>query len=167
MKRLLLTFILLLLVSINAAADQKPENTYKHIIDLVGSFNSAHEIVLNKYRVDMKSGVTPRMASAIEAESDLILEFLIPIESYTQGKSVLIITKAVSRDVEAIAFDQYIRGHQLGWGGTGVTTDVAEATRDHLLNRLIYYVVRVHKQDEKSFDLTVWLKPLGIELSEI
>lgn len=167
MQRLLLAFTLLLTVSINVAAGDDSSNTYKHVIDLVGEFNSAHAMVLNKHHEDMASGVTPRMASAIEAESDLIFEYLIPIESYTESKSVQEVNKAVSRDVEAIAFDQYIRGHLLGLGGTGVVTDVAETERDHLLNRLIYHVVRVHKQDEDSFELTVWLKALGIEIPEI
>ena len=118
-------------------------------------------------KVETKTEQIDGVTAALETESDLIFEYLIPIESYAESKSVQEVNKAVTRDVEAITFDKYIRGHLLGWGGTGVVTDVAEAARDHLLNRLIYHVVRVHKQDEDSFELTVWLKALGIEIPEI
>ncbi|GIU34263.1 hypothetical protein TUM3794_00300 [Shewanella colwelliana] len=95
------------------------------------------------------------------------MDYLVPIESYIEGLSEADTRHKIERDCDAIQHDAYLLGHQLGWGGTGVVTDVALAKRDHLLNRLIYYVVRVHKEDDTHFNLDDWLAVLGVEVFDI
>ncbi|MCG9736634.1 hypothetical protein L1D32_00420 [Shewanella insulae] len=174
MQKVLLILALLCPLSMSAySADSadttqsKEADSIQAPISLINDFHQAHKAVLARNSADFDTGVTAKMAEAIAAESALIMDYLIPIESYVEGLSKTDTRRKVERDCDAIAHDAYLQGHQLGWGGTGVVTDVAEAKRDHLLNRLVYYVVRVHKEDDTRFDLDAWLAILGIEIFDV
>lgn len=99
------------------------------------------------------SGKGPDLLDAAVFERTKLLTLLLKLETESKGEP----KASIERDLEAIARDARIRGHQDGWGGTAVSLDEANAVVAHLVARISYRVWMLTK-DNPDFDFDSWRK---------
>lgn len=137
----------------SAGPVHRPVVSREAALAIMDGLPSVRAAVYAQTRAMRESAPVPGIREGLRRIQKVLLPSLVRLESALEQVPVEEAQARVTRDLEALARDAEIRGHELGWGGSAVQLNREDVILDHVERRIRHDVwMLAGRDDQTAFD---------------